>query len=168
MQRPIKNIYWRLTKLKLTFRGQFHLRSAIKKINLVAQKYCNEIILHFKINIVQRIQYIPWIMYPICALFWFASVWCRSTLHISFRVTLQASRLSKWSNWDDRDTKVNSSPPGQNVRHFTDDIFKCIIINEKFCILIQISLKFVSTWFTSGSSNGAEQTTIHNNQQWIR
>ena len=26
---------------------------------------------------------------------------------------------------------------------FTDNIFKCIFINEKFCIFIQISLKFV-------------------------
>ena len=28
-------------------------------------------------------------------------------------------------------------------RHFTDDIFKCIFLNEKFRILIPISLKFV-------------------------
>ena len=28
-------------------------------------------------------------------------------------------------------------------RHFADDIFKCIPMNEKFCILIRISLKFV-------------------------
>ena len=34
-------------------------------------------------------------------------------------------------------------PPGQNGRHFTDDIFKCIFVNEKFFILIEISLKFV-------------------------
>ena len=26
---------------------------------------------------------------------------------------------------------------------FADDIFKCIFVNEKFCILIKISLKFV-------------------------
>ena len=38
---------------------------------------------------------------------------------------------------------VNSSPPGQDGRHFPDDIFKCILMNEKFWILIQISLKFV-------------------------
>ena len=39
---------------------------------------------------------------------------------------------------------VSSSPPGQNGWHFTDDIFKRISVNEKFCILIKISLKFVS------------------------
>ena len=38
---------------------------------------------------------------------------------------------------------VNSSPPGQNGRHIADDIFRCIFENEKFCILIKISLKFV-------------------------
>ena len=37
----------------------------------------------------------------------------------------------------------DSSPPGQNGRHFADNIFKCIFFNEKFHILIQISLKFV-------------------------
>ena len=37
----------------------------------------------------------------------------------------------------------NSSPPGQNGRLFPDDIFKCIFMNEKFCILIRISLKIV-------------------------
>ena len=38
---------------------------------------------------------------------------------------------------------VNSSPPGQNVFRFADDIFQWIFLNEKFCISIQISLKFV-------------------------
>ena len=37
----------------------------------------------------------------------------------------------------------NSSPPGQNGRHFTGDIFRCIFVNEKFRILIKISVKFV-------------------------
>ena len=37
----------------------------------------------------------------------------------------------------------NSSPPGQNGRRFADDVFKCIFVNEKICILIEISLKFV-------------------------
>ena len=36
-----------------------------------------------------------------------------------------------------------SFPTGQYGRHFTDDIFRCIFVNEKFCILIKISLKFV-------------------------
>ena len=39
----------------------------------------------------------------------------------------------------------NSSPPGQNGRLFTDNIFRCIFMNEKFYISITISLKFVPT-----------------------
>ena len=35
---------------------------------------------------------------------------------------------------------VNSSPLGQNSRHFADDILRRIFVNEKFCILIEISL----------------------------
>ena len=35
------------------------------------------------------------------------------------------------------------SPPGQNGWHFTGNIFRCIFMNEKFCILIPNSLKFV-------------------------
>ena len=37
----------------------------------------------------------------------------------------------------------NSSPPGQNDCHFTDNIFKCIFVNEKFRNSIQIAPKFV-------------------------
>ena len=38
---------------------------------------------------------------------------------------------------------LNLSLPGQNGRHFTDDIFRCILGNEKFYVLINISLNFV-------------------------
>ena len=38
---------------------------------------------------------------------------------------------------------VNWSRHGQNGSRFADDIFRCIFVNEKFCILIGISLKFV-------------------------
>ena len=40
--------------------------------------------------------------------------------------------------------QINQYPPGQNVRLLADDIYRCIIVNEKFCILIKISLKFFS------------------------
>ena len=35
------------------------------------------------------------------------------------------------------------APLGQNGRHFADDVFKCIFMNDKFCTSIRISLKFV-------------------------
>ena len=37
----------------------------------------------------------------------------------------------------------NSSPPRQDGHHATGDIFKCIFMNEKSCILIEIPPKFV-------------------------
>ena len=38
---------------------------------------------------------------------------------------------------------LNTLRPRQNGRHFPDDIFKYIFLNEKVLILIKISLKFV-------------------------
>ena len=38
---------------------------------------------------------------------------------------------------------VNTSRPGQNGRHFSDDTFKCIFLNENLRDSIQISPKFV-------------------------
>ena len=39
---------------------------------------------------------------------------------------------------------ISPSPSGQNDRHFADDIFRCIFVNEKISILIKNSSKFVS------------------------
>ena len=38
---------------------------------------------------------------------------------------------------------ITHPSPGQHGRHFADSVFKCIFVNEKFCISIKISLKFV-------------------------
>ena len=38
---------------------------------------------------------------------------------------------------------INTLRPRQNGRHFADDIFKCIFLNENVWIQIEISLKFV-------------------------
>ena len=38
---------------------------------------------------------------------------------------------------------INPSYPGQNGHHFTYDLFKCIFMNENFCILIKISQNFI-------------------------
>ena len=43
------------------------------------------------------------------------------------------------------------SPTGQNGRRFADDIFKCIYINEKSCILFRISLNFVTVGLIDNS-----------------
>ena len=38
---------------------------------------------------------------------------------------------------------VNTLRLRRNRRHFADDIFKCILLNENVLILIKISLKFI-------------------------
>ena len=42
-----------------------------------------------------------------------------------------------WVTW------LNTLRPRQNGRHFADDIFKCIFLNENAWISLKISLKFV-------------------------
>ena len=79
---------------------------------------------------------------------------CPSVLQKCPSLMWQSARHVKCRNtdlfhlvWDMKSSQrimsCNSAPPGQNVRHFADDIFKCIFVNEKFCILIKISLKFI-------------------------
>ena len=47
--------------------------------------------------------------------------------------------------WNDmaEGLSYNTLRPGQNGRHFADDMFKCIFLNENLWIPIEISLKFV-------------------------
>ena len=54
----------------------------------------------------------------------------RETNRVCLRTTLGAAA-------------VNKLRPRQNGRHFADDIFKCIFLNENVWITIKISLKFV-------------------------
>ena len=63
---------------------------------------------------------------------------------------------------------INSSPSSYNGRQFADDIFKWNFINEKFCILIQISLKFCS-WGSNWQkvSIGSGNDLAQNRQQAI-
>ena len=56
-------------------------------------------------------------------------------------------KLIVWLLWStpcvSRSMQFNSSPPGQNGRHYANGIFRCIFVNEKICILINISMIFV-------------------------
>ena len=42
-----------------------------------------------------------------------------------------------------KENRINSLAPGQDGRHFADDIFRSILMNEKLCVLIKISMKFI-------------------------
>ena len=76
--------------------------------------------------------------------------------------------LSSRKQWQ---TPLNSSPPGQNGRHFAHDICRCIFVNENFFIVIKISpnfvpegpIKFFQLWRSSRHSrlpHGREQQII--------
>ena len=53
----------------------------------------------------------------------------------SLRLNLAGVRINQYI--------FNTLRPRQNGRHFADDIFKCIFLNENVSIAIKISLKFV-------------------------
>ena len=53
-----------------------------------------------------------------------------------------AKRKSSWKPCS-KNFALNTLRPRQNGRHFPDDIFKCIFLNENAWIAIKISLKFV-------------------------
>ena len=52
-------------------------------------------------------------------------------------------RVSRGLNQSRLHDPLNTLRPGQNSRHFADDIFKCIFLNENASIPIKISLNFV-------------------------
>ena len=60
-------------------------------------------------------------------------------------VNMQTKKVSKVPPFDGTDwsKKINTLRPRQNGRHFADDTFKLIFVNENVRISIKISLKFV-------------------------
>ena len=59
-----------------------------------------------------------------------SSIWCSAYGTVSILSIL-------------RETFFNTLGPIQGGRHFADDIFKCIFLNEKFLISNEISSKYV-------------------------
>ena len=88
---------------------------------------------------------------PKTLLFLFLSCSCPCPIHWS-QVLCREWRYS-WSNADTEGDEMlelncgtgvlNTLRPRRNRRHFADDIFKCIFLNENVLISIQISLKFI-------------------------
>ena len=62
----------------------------------------------------------------------------RTVLVLQIEVTVIDEWNGNQSVWD-----INSLKPRQDGRHFPDDIFKCILLNENVSIAIKMSLKFV-------------------------
>ena len=61
----------------------------------------------------------------------------------------------------------NSSPPGHNGRHFAENIFKSIFVNEKFYTLKKISMKFVTKSYWHQTSIGSDNGLALNRRQAI-
>ena len=74
---------------------------------------------------------------------------CGMEIHLGVKSLVVSG--SRWSGCYTRKCKsamkclleINLSIPGKFDHHFADDLFRCIFVNEKFCILIRISLKIV-------------------------
>ena len=58
--------------------------------------------------------------------------------------------------------KINTLRPGENGRHFPDDIFKCIFLNEDIWISIQFSLKLIQimAWHRPGDKPLSEPMMV--------
>ena len=61
-----------------------------------------------------------------------------SGLNVGWLYTIQYNQSAKGTV-----ENLNTLRPRQNGRHFPDDIFKCIFLNENVWISINISMKFV-------------------------
>ena len=69
-----------------------------------------------------------------------SSIWMVNSKHVCTNNYKYIKALSKWC----LQVKCHNhpTPPGQNGRNFVE-IFKCIFMNDRLCIFIWISLKFV-------------------------
>ena len=63
--------------------------------------------------------------------------------HAKLHYNQPTAELSAEAYFKSRGPFINTLRPRQNGRHFPDDIFKCIFLNENVKISIKISLKFV-------------------------
>ena len=66
-----------------------------------------------------------------------------ATLHQTWQGALLEKNPSSEYSFEARSSNVNTLRLRQNGRHFPDNIFKWIFLNENVWILIKISLKFV-------------------------
>ena len=62
---------------------------------------------------------------------------------------------------------LNTWRPRQNVRHFPDNIFKRIFLNENVWIFINISLKFIPKGPIDNISIGSDKGMVLNRRQAV-
>ena len=64
-------------------------------------------------------------------------------------------------------SSLNTLSSRQNGRHFTDDVFKCILLNESLLILLKISLKFVPKCPNNNIPSLVQATSHYLNHWWL-
>ena len=62
---------------------------------------------------------------------------------MGFRLTGESPNTNIFSTYRAVIRPVNILRPGQYVRHFADDNSRCIFVNDIFCIMTTILLRFV-------------------------
>ena len=68
---------------------------------------------------------------------------CSAPINFHSVVLIACIPFQRRVTWNMHHVGVDTLRPRQNGRHFTDDIFKCILSNENVWIPIKISLKLV-------------------------
>ena len=68
---------------------------------------------------------------------WYSTVWCFARTYVAVWARDRSNNAvcHVWPQRTHRDITCNSSPPGQNRRHFAYDIVKNIFVNEKFWLI---------------------------------
>ena len=104
----------------------------------------------FDINSILHVLYFIKITHYFSKIFYYASWWCMSVLTVlcvdtwdgcwCFTVIMMRCYCSHVMSGE---PFINTLGPGQDGRHFPDDIFTCSFVNENVWISITISLKFV-------------------------
>ena len=84
-----------------------------------------------------------WKMY--CAIVYFLTNMIKTNWSFQYNIKILIEMsLQCWTIHKHKSADVNTLRPRQNVHHFAEDIFKCILLNENVWITIKNSLKFVS------------------------
>ena len=81
---------------------------------------------------------------------------CRYDIHCIGLVSYQNITFKVNTIWNciwKKMQLLNTLRPKQNNRHFADDIFKCIFLNENVWISINISLKFIPKFLIDNISS---------------
>ena len=86
--------------------------------------------------------------------------WCKSLLH--WQIICGDNVISACYT----DVAVNTMRPRKNGCHFPDNIFRCVFFYESWCILIEISLKFLPKG-PINNSIGSDNGLVLNRSQAI-